>query len=120
MDFAVVFLLYLQYELVVLYLLAISMFVIGLVVFVILLWLPAPYGRYSQTGKFLRSGVSPHLGWFLQEFPSFFIPTLIIGSSLMGITQHKFTTTQLSVLGCFVLHYFIRSVLLSATFLKFV
>ncbi|XP_065680435.1 RNA exonuclease 1 homolog isoform X2 [Hydra vulgaris] len=109
MDFAPILLLYLQYEWIVLYLLTISMFVVGFIVFIILLWLPAPYGRYSQTGKLLSLAISPRLGWFLQESPAFFVPVFFIGSSYLDIIEYNFSITQLIVLGCFVLHYFIRT-----------
>ncbi|XP_002165821.3 3-oxo-5-alpha-steroid 4-dehydrogenase 2 [Hydra vulgaris] len=86
-----------------------SIFTGGFIVFITTLWLPAPYGRYSYTGKLFLLPISPRFGWFLQELPAFLVPCIVIGSSCLSNSQYKFSRLQLTVLGCFVLHYLIRT-----------
>jgi 3-oxo-5-alpha-steroid 4-dehydrogenase 1 len=43
----------------------------GLLAFVALLCMPAPYGRFSRSGW--GPGIPPRLGWFLMESPGVFI-----------------------------------------------
>lgn len=46
---------------------SISMFVIGFLVYIILQYQPATYGRYSVTGRFYSVQVPVKIAWFLQE-----------------------------------------------------
>lgn len=97
-----------------LHLLAILMITIGFIVFIILMYQPATYGRYSNTGRIYSVAVPPKTAWFLQELPSFLIPTLLMTFSLCGYEKFGvYSTSQLIVLSCFTLHYFQRTFIYS-------
>lgn len=73
---------------------------VAIIVFLILFFITAPYGRYSKSGWGML--VDNRLGWVLMEAPSFLI---ILGFTLVGdLSNYAFF---LSV--CWMLHYFNRS-----------
>jgi len=77
------------------------MIVSGLLVFVVLLIIPAPYGRYSSTSwGFLMDS---RYAWFIQELPSLVVPVVLW---LCSAAATKLPNKLL--LGAFVVHYFHR------------
>ena len=78
------------------------MIVSGAIVFFILLYIPAPYGRYSRAE--LPCYGHPSLTWFLQESPAFFIPA--VGLWCSG--RWSVLNANAVLLGYFLLHYFHR------------
>jgi len=84
---------------------AVLKFVVGVIVYFRLLYVSAPYGRYNASSSFV---ISPKLGWFIQEFPSFSIPVVSILLTQMGWIGPKYDWMQLMVLSCFIIHYFQR------------
>ena len=100
----------LQNEIKVLNLLAILMFICGFIVYVILLYQPATYGRYSSTGKFYSIAVPAKAAWFLQEVPAFLVSTFFVIYSSFGDANVRYTPLQLGVLSFYIGHYFLRSV----------
>lgn len=67
----------------------------------IILGIRAPYGRYNTTNK----GIPVKLAWFIQEFPSFLIPSYLIYYYWSSITLTKFLIVSL-----YLIHYFQRYV----------
>jgi hypothetical protein len=56
-------------------LMAYGMIAIGVVVYVALQLMPAPYGRYATSS--VGPQVDSRLAWLVQECPSFFVPILV-------------------------------------------
>ena len=100
----------LKNEIKILNLLAVLMFVCGFIVYVILLYQPATYGRYSSTGRFYSIAVPAKVAWFLQEVPAFLVSTFFVVYSLFGDADVRYTPLQLGVLSFYIGHYFLRSV----------
>ena len=100
----------LKNEIKIINLLAVLMFICGFIVYVILLYQPATYGRYSTTGKFYSIAVPVKVAWFLQEVPAFLVSTFFVTYSLFGDADVRYTPLQLGVLSFYIGHYFLRSV----------
>ena len=100
----------LKNEIKIINLLAVLMFICGFIVYVILLYQPATYGRYSTTGKFYSIAVPVKIAWFLQEVPAFLVSTFFVTYSLFGDADVRDTPLQLGVLSFYIGHYFLRSV----------
>lgn len=67
---------------------------------------PAPYGRYAWKASGWR--IPQDISWFLQECPSFLLPLgILLFSSCSSSTINKL------LLGCFMLHYAMRSFIYS-------
>jgi len=99
----------LTHEIAILNWFSILMFIIGFVVYIILQYQPATYGRYSATGRFYSVQVPAKIAWFLQEVPAFLIPFGLVLLGYYEMSYHQYDTSQLLVLSCFILHYFQRS-----------
>jgi len=83
------------------------MIVFGFLVFVVLLIIPAPYGRYSSTSwGFLMDS---RYAWFTQELLSLVVPVVLW---LCSAAATKLLNKLL--LGAFVVHYFHRFLLPSS------
>jgi len=78
-----------------------GMIVCGLLAFVVLLMIPAPYGRYSSAswGWLIDSRAA----WFMQELPSLLVPVILWPCSDAGTTQ-----PNRLLLGAFIVHYIHR------------
>ena len=104
--------LFLENEVEILHWCAIIMALVGAIVYVILLYIPATYGRYSSTkNMFLFHGIPARVAWFFQELPSFLVPVILICLVKFGILNGSYSMWQLLVLSCFVFHYFQRYLL---------
>lgn len=100
---------YLDKEVNILHSCAAIMMLVGVIVYVILLYIPATYGRYSSTKNyFLFWGIPARLAWFLQELPSFLVSSVLVLLVKFGGLPDEYTTPQLIVLGCYIFHYFQR------------
>ena len=101
--------LFLNNEVKILHCCAAIMILVGLIVYCILLYIPATYGRYSNANStFLFHGIPARVAWFFQELPSFLVAMVLIFIVQFGILPGSYTMLQLLVLGCFVFHYFQR------------
>jgi hypothetical protein len=67
----------------------------------IILGIRAPYGRYNTN----NGGISARLAWFIQELPSFMIPSYLLYYHWSSVTITKFI-----IIGLFLIHYFQRYV----------
>ena len=78
-----------------------GMIVCGLLAFVVLLMIPAPYGRYSSAswGWLMDSRAA----WFMQELPSLLVPVILWPCSDAGTKQ-----PNTLLLGAFIVHYIHR------------
>ena len=99
---------FLQYEVAILHACAAVMMITGSIVYIILLFIPATYGRYSNTGGILSCAVPVHLAWFLQEVPAFAVSLVLVILVNIGYLPGKYSSLQLIVLACFITHYFQR------------
>ena len=100
------FQLYLENEEFLLHLLAMVMIVLSGIVYVILLYTPATYGRYSNsTNRFYNIGVPAKTAWFFQEAPAILLPSLLIYLTSIGVIAPKYEQMQLRVLSMFLIHY---------------
>ena len=87
-------------------LLCFAMFLVGIIVFLILLFVPAVYGRYTGPNSLFGFGVNAKVAWFLQESPSFLVPI-----SLCLLNHEKgreINFVQSTLAGLFILHYWQR------------
>ena len=77
---------------------------LGLITFIVLLKIPAPYGKFSKTnwGPMIPS----KFGWFIMEIIS---PTALIYFFLNGDIEK--TSTNITFITFWALHYFNRSVI---------
>ena len=88
-------------------LLCFLMFLVGVLVFVILLFIPAVYGRYTGPKSLFGFGVEAKIAWFLQESPSVLVPVTLY---MLEYNRGKETSSaQVILAGLFVLHYWQRS-----------
>ncbi len=81
-----------------------SWVILGLLVFVLLLFVTAPYGRH--TGKDWGPSISNRMGWFIMEFPSLLVFVLFF---LLGPNEIQPLTWIFFAL--YVSHYTNRSVI---------
>lgn len=56
-------------------LMALTMIATGVVTYIALQTMPAPYGRYATTA--FGPMIPANIAWFIQECPSFFVPLLV-------------------------------------------
>jgi len=99
---------FLQNEVSILHVCAATMMITGSIVYIILLFIPATYGRYSNTGGILSYPIPSHLGWFFQEIPAFAVSLTLVMLVNTGYLPGEYSSNQLIVLACFVAHYFQR------------
>ena len=83
--------------------LAYLMIVSGAIVFFILLYVPAPYGRYSRA-ELPSYMLHPSLAWMLQECPAFLVPAV----GLWRSGRWSVLNANTVLLGYFMLHYLHR------------
>ena len=87
-------------------LLCFAMFLVGCIVFMILSFIPAVYGRYTGPNSWFGFGVNAKIAWFLQESPSFLVPI-----SLCVLNHERgrgMSFVQIVLAGLFILHYWQR------------
>lgn len=94
-------------------LLCYTVFIVGFVVAVILLFIPAIYGRYSSNNTIWGFGINAKIAWFMQEIPAFAIPVSLWTLEYYNNHQHKtidhhLMTTRLFLCGLFMVHYWQR------------
>ena len=80
-----------------------GLIVFGLITFLVLLMIPAPYGRYSSPswGRLINA----RYAWFIQELPSLLVPVVLwLHSAAATAVPNKL------LLGVFIVHYFHRYV----------
>jgi len=93
-------------------LMSIVMTFAGIVCFFILVYVPAPYGRYAEgASRLFGPGVPVRLAWLIQESPAFFLPvvTLACLNQFTSLPIPAVTLPNVILLGMFLLHYFQRS-----------
>lgn len=88
-------------------LMALTMIATGVVTYIALQTMPAPYGRYATTA--FGPMIPANIAWFLQECPSFFVPLLVYYRMNNGFVPLE----SKILMGLFVLHYFQRSFIFS-------
>jgi len=75
-----------------------GMIISGLAVFVVVLIMPAPYGRYSSASW--GGLIDSRYAWFLQELPSLLVPVVLwLNSATATMLPNKL------LLGAFIVHY---------------
>ena len=84
------------------------MFMVGVIVFAILSFIPAVYGRYAGPKSWFGFGVNANVSWFFQESPSFFIP--VVFWLLEFWRTGTLDLTQTALASMFVFHYWQRFV----------
>lgn len=77
----------------------------GIPIFIILLFLPAWYGRYTATIHYRLGSLSAKAAWLLQECPSFIIPFVYL---LCNIKNIKVFWVNGICLCFYLFHYFYR------------
>ena len=77
----------------------------GIPVCIILLFLPAWYGRYASTHKHYFGSIPAKVAWILQECPSFLIPFLWI---LIYPAEAKTNYVNVICLAFYMFHYLYR------------
>ncbi|XP_065062087.1 3-oxo-5-alpha-steroid 4-dehydrogenase 1-like [Rhopilema esculentum] len=87
------------------------MFMVGVIVFAILSFIPAVYGRYAGPKSWFGLGVNANVAWFFQESPSFFIP--VVFWLLEFWRTGTLDLTQTALASMFVFHYWQRTFLYS-------
>lgn len=88
-----------------------AMFLVGIIVYLVLQYLTANYGRYSYYSNIFKFGINARLAWFSQEVPSFGIPVAFIWIEHQKIGHFNFT--KLALVGLFILHYWQRTFIYS-------
>lgn len=73
----------------------------------ILIFLPAWYGRYTQNYKYYLGSLSARSAWMLQECPSFIIPFVFL---LINLRTVKENIPSVVCLCFYLFHYFYRYV----------
>ena len=86
---------------------AICLLVISLPILLILIFLPAWYGRYTQNYKYYLGSLSARAAWILQECPSFIIPCAFL---LFNLGTVKENIPTIVCLLFYLFHYFYRYV----------
>ena len=92
-------------------LLCYAVFIVGSIVAVILLLIPAIYGRYSSNTTIWGFGINARIAWFLQEVPAFAIPVFLctLGNyNRQNATDYNLMTTRMLLCGLFIIHYWQR------------
>lgn len=81
-------------------------FIISFIVFISLLFINAPYGRFTRSGWGLR--INPKISWFVMECPAFFVPIICF------LTGNKKTSLVAVIFLCiWMMHYFQRTFIYS-------
>jgi 3-oxo-5-alpha-steroid 4-dehydrogenase 1 len=80
---------------------------IGVLVFVVLLWVTAPYGRFAPSRSWWWT-VPARLGWFIQESPCLWVSALVL--LLLAKTAALRSLTNMVLLSLFLVHYVYRSI----------
>lgn len=82
---------------------------LSVIVFLLLQFVTAPYGRHTGLSFLFGPGVNGRLAWILQEIPSLVLPVIIYFTS----ANHHMTSHIVNkiLLGMFCLHYFNRSLI---------
>ena len=73
------------------------MIIVGAACFIMLNFIPAPYGRYSN--PVFGYLINAKLAWFIQEIPAFLVPLLLV---LLEDFKSKINAL---ILLCFTIHY---------------
>ena len=94
-------------ELQFIYLLSNVIIINGFIVVVALVFLDAEYGRYftSNSTKRYGFGVSARVAWFVQEFPAFLLPCVLLVYARKDIIGF---TPNLLLLALYLVHYIQR------------
>ena len=82
--------------------LLITLFVISMLLFASLFFIPAPYGRFTRRGWGLR--INPRLAWVAMEFPAFFV---ILICFLVGNRKNNLVANIFLII--WMLHYIQRT-----------
>ena len=77
-------------------------FILALFIFVLLLFITAPYGRFGRKGW--GPSISSRMAWIIMEMPSFLLPVLFFAI-------HPFTVPSFIFLLIWLSHYFHRSLI---------
>lgn len=77
--------------------------VLAAVVFVTLLFIPAPYGRFARRGW--GPELRPRLGWFIMELPA----VLVFGILFILGERHSFGPVTLALFALWMTHYLDRA-----------
>ena len=83
--------------------LLVCMLLLSVVVFVVLLFISAPYGRHARTGW--GPSVPPRIAWFFMELPAVLVVPGVV------ITEGVFTVTSLGLLALWEIHYVYRALI---------
>jgi len=86
--------------------LLIFLFFISVLVFISLFYINAPYGRFTRKNWGLR--INPKIGWFIMEFPAFFV---ILTCFLTG--NKKTNPVAIIFIAIWLIHYFQRTFIYS-------
>jgi len=95
---------------------AVVMVVTGILAFLALLFVPAPYGRYAEgANRLFGPGVPVRLAWLIQESPAFLVPIalLVFISEATSIPLPAVSMPNRILISLFLLHYFHRSLIYS-------
>lgn len=87
-------------------LLTYAVFAVGTLVFFILMFVPAVYGRYAGPKSWFGFGVNARTAWFIQEFPSFIFP--VVFCLLEYNRKDTISICHVVLIGLFTLHYWER------------
>ncbi|MEZ4316445.1 MAG: 3-oxo-5-alpha-steroid 4-dehydrogenase [Myxococcota bacterium] len=79
------------------------LFVLAVPVFVVLWWLPAPYGRHGRQGW--GPTIPGRIGWMVME-----APTIVVFGAVLALSPHGGEPVPLALAGLWWLHYVYRTV----------
>src|SRR3972149_9354124 len=82
--------------------LLVALFIISILIFALLFFISAPYGRFTRRGWGLR--INPRLAWVVMEFPAFFI---ILICFLIGNRKDNLVANIFLII--WMLHYIQRT-----------
>lgn len=89
--------------------LSVGMMITAGFIFITLLKIPAPYGRYQghMKSKYFGFGIPPRIAWVIQELPSFCWPSYFL------LMERPHSRYALLLLFLFWIHYFQRTFIFS-------
>ena len=84
---------------------SLGLIIVGIPVCIILLFIPAWYGRYGDRKRMYLGSLPAKVAWILQECPSFLIPFIYLMMNLSVVKDHW---VNIVCLAFFLFHYFYR------------